>query len=69
MWNTNSLVLLVAAELIAGALVLIFSQSEQFALFGKFLFVAALMAVTAAGAMVVLFQRFLAHAFRSDGNQ
>ncbi len=68
MWNTNNLVLLVAAELIAGALVLIFSQSEQFALFGKFLFVAALMAVTAAGAMVVLFQRFLAHAFRSDGN-
>ena len=69
MWNTNNLVVLVAAELIAGALVLICWQSEQFAMFGKFLFVAALMAVTAAGAMVVLFQRFLAHAFRSDGNQ
>ena len=69
MWNTNNLVLLVAAELIAGALVLVFSQSEQFALFGKFLFVASLMAVTAAGAMIVLFQRFLAHAFRSESNQ
>ncbi len=69
MWNTNSLVVLVAAELIVGALLLIFWQSEQLALFGKFLFVASLMAVTAAGAMIVLFQRFLAHAFRSESNQ
>ena len=69
MWNSNNLVLLVTAQLIVGALVLVLSQSEDFALFGKFLVVAALMAVTAAGAMIVLFQRFLMHAFRSETNQ
>jgi hypothetical protein len=69
MWNTNNLVLLVAAELIAGALLLLIWQSEEIALFGKFIAVAAIMAATVAGAMILLFQRFLAHAFRSESNQ
>ena len=66
MWNMKYLVMFVAIELVAGVAVLVLVQSDEFALLGKFVIAASIMAFVAAGTIVVLFQRFLTHAFRGE---
>lgn len=66
MWNMKYLVMFVTIELVAGVAVLVLSQNDEFALLGKFVIAASIMAFVAAGTIVVLFQRFLTHAFRGE---
>ena len=66
MLNKRILVMFVAIELVVGLAVLVLSLNDDLALLGKFVIAASIMAFIAAATIVVMFQRFLTHAFRSE---